>query len=463
MTERMATAEAPAESRADDARAAGLGGLSWEHLATGALVVFSIVFSLVPTSFNMTEIGPEATHEISGGSSIRQIQFGALFLLAAFLCWRHAGTSVRLLTRGLNPFMPLTLLYCGASTLWSAYPTISLKRTILFIGLLLIGAAISPPIGSPRQFTRATLVALTALCGASAVVAIALPHIGVDTMLGGAWRGILWQKNMLGSIAGIGVMLWLREWLARSAPGTLCAVGFLLCLLVLVMAKSATSILVTTMGIAIYIACRRTWLAGNSPGLRISLGAAVVLVLLTHLWYTAAGSLPDWQDIAGPIAGLFNKSTDLTGRADIWRLTLYAAMEHPIWGIGYGAFWTGEDGPAQFIADALAWMPAHAHNGYIDIFNELGAVGSSLVAGLLLWHAYQLARLFWIDREDAAIHTALFALIIVSNFSESQLLAEVSFQNLMFIYSSVTMSATLWMARRARREQAWASLNGQQA
>jgi O-antigen ligase len=432
----------------------GLLSVSWEHLATGALVVLSIVFSLVPTSFTMTEIGPAATHEISGGSSIRQVQFGGLFMLAAFLCWRHASTSLRLLTRGLNPFMPLTLLYCGASTLWSAYPTISLKRTVLFLGLLLIGAAISPPIGSPRQFTRSTLVALTALCTASAVVAVALPHIGVDTMLGGAWRGILWQKNMLGSIAGIGVMLWLREWLARSTPGAICAAGFLICLLVLVMAKSATSILVTTMGIGIYLACRRTWLAGDTPALRIALGGAIVLILATHLWYAAMGKLPEWQDLAGPIAGLFNKSTDLTGRADIWRLTLYAAMEHPIWGIGYGAFWTGEDGPAQFIADALAWMPAHAHNGYIDIFNELGAVGSALVACLLLWHAVQLARLFWIDREDAAIHTAMFALILVSNFSESQLLAEVSFQNLMFIYSSVTVSATLGQARRARHSGA---------
>lgn len=425
-----------------------------DQLIAGALIVLSIVFSLVPTSFTMNEIGHETSHTITQGSAIRQIQFGSLFLVAIWLNLRYASSSLYALRRGVNPFLLITLLYCGASALWSSYPTISLKRTVLLAGLVAIGLAVSPPIGASRLLTRAMLIALTALVAVSAIVAVALPQIGVDYLLGNAWRGIMWQKNILGSIAGIALMLWLREFLEHPRWRRACAAGMLLSLFVLIMAKSTTALLVTAAGIAIYLALRRKWLHGQHSELMLGLGLALPAMIGLLVFYVNIGRFPGWQDVIGPITGALNKSADLTGRTDIWRLTLLAANEHMTLGIGYGGFWTGEGGPAQFIADQFGWMPSDAHNGYIDILNELGIVGSAIFGIALLWHASHLLRLLRIDRDDAALHCSIFVLILISNLSESQLLRDVSFQNILLFYSSITVSTTLARHRLQQRTDA---------
>ncbi len=413
----------------------------------GVVIALCFIFSQVPTSFTMSDIGPEVTHQIAEGSRLRQLQFGSLFLLAAWLVRRNAHTALATI-RHLNPFLTLLLIYCAASMLWSTSPTITFKRVILFAGLMLIGLAISPPTGSPRQFTRAMLGTLFVLVAVSALVALALPHIGVDQLLDGAWRGITWQKNLLGSIAGFCVILWLREWLSRQLPRSWSGAGLLLSLIVLVMAKSTTALVVTTVGIGVYLLLRRKWLSNDHAGTIVTLAVLALSLLSVYLFYIVTGRLPTWQDIIAPIATLLNKSPDLTGRTEIWRLVLIAAQNHLPLGIGYGAFWIGEGGPAQFIADEFGWMPSNGHNGYIDLLNEIGIAGFSLFIGLLAWHLASILRMLSIDRDEAALHAAMLVLVIISNFSESQFLRDVSFQNIVLIFSSVTVSATLWQARR---------------
>ncbi|WP_268580522.1 hypothetical protein, partial [Escherichia coli] len=91
----------------------------------------------------------------------------------------------------------------------------------------------------------------------SCLVAVFIPSMGVDVLLGNAWRGITWQKNMLGSIAGFAVLLWLREWLMTPSIRRLSAVGLLFSVFMLVMAKSATAMLVTGLGAGVYLLTRK--------------------------------------------------------------------------------------------------------------------------------------------------------------------------------------------------------------
>lgn len=407
-----------------------------------ALVACSVIFSLVPFTLSMGATGPEATHQLADGSHLRQFQFGSVFFGAAWLAWKRRDWTVRHL-RHVNPFLLLVVAYCFASMLWSAAPMVSLKRSVLLAGLLLIGLATAPPVGAPRQCMRVLMVTLTGLVGISALVAIAIPSVGIDYDLGGAWRGIMWQKNVLGSIAGFALMLWIREFLMRETFRWRASAGILLNAFVLVMSKSTTALLVTVLGIGIYLLFRRRYLAGKHTGAILSLGLGLIVVLSLFAYYLITGHLPQWSELVGPITSILHKSADLTGRDDIWRLVLISVRQHPIWGIGYGAFWLGDGSPAQYIADILSWMPAHAHNGYIDILNELGVVGLALTLAMLIYHFYQIARLFDIDREEASIHLAFVLLILLSNVSESQLLADVNFQNILLFYSSLTISARL--------------------
>lgn len=223
--------------------------------------------------------------------------------------------------------------------------------------------------------------------------------------------------------------------------------GILLSIFVLIMSKSATSLLATALGTAFYLFTRRQLIGGRHAGLMVSLGLLVVVLYAMLLSYILLGRLPSWDDLTGPVSALFNKSADLTGRSEIWRLMWVSIDQHPVWGIGYGAFWTGKGGPAQYIANLFGWMPSHGHNGYIDLLNELGYVGLSLFLGMLLWHCICLLKLFRLDREDAAIHAALFITILIGNISESEWLRDVAFQNVIFIYSSITITSRLLVYR----------------
>ncbi len=419
-----------------------------ERWAVPLLVGLSLVFSLVPDSFTMGSTGPEATHTIAQGSGLRQLEFGTIFLVAAWLAWRNSAISLRTL-RAINPFLLLLLVESIASTMWSPYPVLTLKRVVLFVGLMLTGLAVAPPTSPPRQQLQVVMRTFTLLLVISCFVSLAIPSVGVDRDLGNAWRGILWQKNVLGSIAGFAALLWAREWLMTPSGRRASTIAILFSLFMLVMAKSATAVVVTGVGAMVYVATRRRMLGGRHAGQIVVLTIALAALYGVLVFFIATGRLPDRADIIEPVTSLFNKSSDLTGRSGIWRMVEIAIAQHPVWGIGYGAFWVGEGGPSQYIARAFGWMPANGHNGYLDLQNELGLVGLWLFAAALAWHAISIARLFRIDREDAAMHLGICVAILVSNMSESQLLRDVSFQNILFIFSSLAISGRLAAHRMA--------------
>lgn len=432
--------------------------------AVWLLVGLSLIFAIVPDTLSFNSSGLEADHTITQGSMWRQIEYIAIFMGAAVYAWRYWHASwLRL--KQINPFLVIVYLYCLISALWSGYPDITIKRVIICVGLILTGLAVAPPFSTPRQFLRVVMGVFTGILVVSAVVAILVPEIGVDNTLGNAWRGITWQKNMLGSIAGFTALLWLREWMMTPATRRASSVGLLFSLFVLVMAKSATAILVTFIGMSIYMFTRRRLLGGRHSGQIVALGFLLVVLYAVLVFFVFKGHLPTKADVLDPITSLFNKSSDFTGRGQIWELVDITINKHPLWGVGYAGFWVGQGGPSQYIANRLGWMPGQAHNGYIDILLDMGEVGMGLFALCILWHVISILRLFRVDREDAAMHLALIVAILISNLSETQILRDTNFQNILFIYSSLAISGRLAMSgvqrrrdREAARRQAELSL-----
>lgn len=182
------------------ASSASITRFPYETWAVRLLIGLSLAFALVPVTLTMGNAGPKAGHEIAEGSVIRQIQFGSLFLIAFWLAWKHRYWTLKRV-QSMNPFLLLIVAYCGLTLLWSPYPEITFKRFVLLMGVVLIGIAAAPPTGGSRQFLRVVMATLTILVAISCMVSIALPHVGVDYVLGGAWRGIMWQKNALGAIS----------------------------------------------------------------------------------------------------------------------------------------------------------------------------------------------------------------------------------------------------------------------
>ena len=130
------------------------------------------------------------------------------------------------------------------------------------------------------------------------------------------------------------------------------------------------------------------------------------------------------------LIGALGKSSDLTGRLEIWRKVWTRAVERPVFGNGFSSPWVPWD-PAFH-----DWIIDHritvfmAHNMWLDVFLQLGLIGVLLIAIAFLafaWRAWFFAvdRPRWDlvqDRPYAALSllpTILVAMLLVLGLAES--------------------------------------------
>lgn len=67
------------------------------------------------------------------------------------------------------------------------------------------------------------------------------------------------------------------------------------------------------------------------------------------------------------------------GRLRLWRHLSKKIQDRPWLGYGIGGFWRGMHGPSADIWKLEPWRPPHAHNGFIDVWLDLGAIGLSVL------------------------------------------------------------------------------------
>jgi len=79
------------------------------------------------------------------------------------------------------------------------------------------------------------------------------------------------------------------------------------------------------------------------------------------------------------IVTFLGRDPTLTGRVPLWELLISIAMRRPFLGYGYRTFWMGYASPSGEVWNALIWNPQHAHNGFLNLWLELGFFGLVLV------------------------------------------------------------------------------------
>jgi O-antigen ligase len=124
-----------------------------------------------------------------------------------------------------------------------------------------------------------------------------------------------------------------------------------------------------------------------------------------------------------PITALTGKDMWSSGRAEIWAVLSEHIRYHPFLGTGYGAYWTA--GPVAgtesyaFVWRMGSFYPGTAHNGYLDIVNDLGFAGLVFLIAYIIAHVWQSLQLLGIDRHQGALYLALFFQQVITNMSET--------------------------------------------
>jgi len=313
-----------------------------------------------------------ATNTI-GGTAWREIAVWILIAgLVVLLLQRHSLLKTYVDAWRKNWLLFLFIGLAFLSLAWSVSPSASLYRALVLLFSTLLGAYIG------LRYDLRGVLNILFWFGATVVIfsyAFALLFPGFGTMLNdpyyGAWNGIFWHRNHMGSIAALlnsiflmRMILGIRE---HKNIAFLDGAFYLLSLLLVYLSRSATGYILV-LGLNFLIALVVGWLTVKTR-------------LRPLHYYVSAGVLVVGAILAlaniNFIFGLFNRSTSITGRVPMWTYLIKDIISKRPWlGYGFGAMWTMESFRIQ-VQQAVGWpFPVMiGDNGFMDILLHLGAVG----------------------------------------------------------------------------------------
>lgn len=387
-----------------------------------------IAFVLLPIG-----AGPQGASE---GSTLRQVVLVMLFLGAAFTIVRFTDRW-SLTLASVPPALFLLLLFTALSVVWSPQPYVSLKRVIQLVGVVLIGLALVAGGAGTYRMHRLVMPVIwfgmvMALVFTAAFPGFAFSEIGL--------RAYFATKNNFGQFAAISALFTAGALvISKGEPRWPLWLLLLTSLVALGLSRSATAILALAAAGSLLLAIRIK--RNLHPSWWTPVFTLLAVMLVAAIGTGIVMGFPSLERLSGATAGLVGREITLTGRAYLWELMLKEAATHPWFGTGYGGFWLGLEGRSGQIAYLVRWgYPGQAHNGYIDIYNELGLVGLALSVGFIVMHARALRRLAVSDRALAGLHLALFALVLVFNLAEAAMLRTTNLMWILLVVSSIEVT-----------------------
>jgi O-antigen ligase len=365
--------------------------------------------------------------ELEEGSIHDQVFFGGLILLGWAVLWQRRSRVQEILRS--NVFLCIFFAYMGLSVLWSE-DIASFKRWIKAIGDLTMALVVTiepKPLQAMLAVFRRTAYLLIPL----SVVLIRYFHTlgtrpsrdwGPDW-----WLGVATHKNTLAQlclIAGI-MLLWdaVRTWRDNRQVVRLPLVKVRLDVFYGVMlayllygdghSKSTTACLVLVFAGGLFLLLAYQYRRGR----QIAPTHFVFGLLLVGLFAHLGMELLFDSSLYVVVAESQGKDATLTGRTDLWQDLFIMGQRHALLGAGYEGFWSASN--CLQLKENHPWGPHQAHNGYIEIWLNLGLAGLGLFA-LVVGHALRgTTPLFQTDFEYGRFRLIVLLITLLHNYSEA--------------------------------------------
>jgi O-antigen ligase len=413
---------------------------SAHRLILAAMVWVLIVFIIVPEGFNYANLAASAAPD--SGSALSRLTWLALLGGGLLVVFSRARLAV-LLLKQMNPFFLAWGLLAAASTLWSIDPGVTIRRMIRVVTIFVDAMAFVMMSWHLLRFQRVVRPIITLVLAGSIPFGLIFPQYGIhqetQAELLNAWRGLTNHKNSLGALACIGFVFWVHAWLAGEVPRLRALAGAIIAGCCLMLSRSATSAVT-----AIFTACFLLLLMRSPPRMKRVMPYLIGLFVGLLLVYSMAilRLVPGLEILLQPIVMITGKSLTFTGRSEIWAIIVEHISLRPLLGSGFGAYWTGlrPDTPSFEMVTKLYFYPGSAHNGYLEVVNDLGIVGLICLIGYLITYVRQALRLYPLDRNQSALFLALFLQQGISNFSETHWLSVFSSDFVIMTLATTTLA-----------------------
>ncbi|WP_152999510.1 O-antigen ligase family protein [Curtobacterium citreum] len=327
--------------------------------------------------------------------------YGAAVVWAALGGW---GVSVVVRARPSLARTPRALWvflgWCLLTVAWSHWRAATLASMVAQVLCVLVAFAIASTL-SWRRILDAVSLAMRWVLGLSllfeAVVAVVVRHpiapiwtdygdrkipdafyfSRAELFTGGRIQGLPGNANLLAMVA----LLALVAVAVQLAEGRIrrdrAVVWLVLGVLVLALTRSSTVLVaaaVVAVATVVAVWVRRVPSGRRAPRYAVVAVGAVVVAVVAVLG-------------RGALTAVLGKSSDLTGRGEIWSAVLGLVDRHPVVGSGWIGYWWPNIPELADIAHRNGVVYLQAHDAYLDVWMQTGIVG------LVLFGLYVLSTL----------------------------------------------------------------------
>jgi len=350
------------------------------------------------------------------GSPIDRTVFMLLMVVGLFILSRRKIEWSKVMKS--NVWLFLMFFYFGVSILWSDFPVVSLKRWIKAIGdliMILIVLTESDPAESIKSLFKRCAYVLIPL---SILFIKYYPHLGrtyvswTGTVV--TFTGVATNKNSLGALCLVcGLFffwnlqtMWLKRNINISKKEVFVHVLFL-CMIVwlLKLSDSATSLATFIIGVCIFIWTELPKVKRNKIHIKIFIVFLILLLLQISF------------DIKNLFISILGRETTLTGRTDLWK-ELINMGTNPFIGTGYESFWLGSRLKKIWLMDNIG-IVNQAHNGYLEIYLNLGLIGLFFVIGVIITTYKKIGNTLIRDFDFGRFRLTFLIIFIFYNITEN--------------------------------------------
>jgi exopolysaccharide production protein ExoQ len=362
------------------------------------------------------EVGMSAAAFEEGNPIDRIISLGFILFAVAVLMSRSFQWSA-FISR--NAALFAFLIFAVLSVTWSDFPFVAFKRWFRDLGTyLMVLIVLSDP--RPLEAVRAVLRRLGYLMVPLSILLIKYySEIGRHYSI---WNGqtefvgAATSKNTLGLLCMISGLFFVWDtvtrWPLRKQRRTkrilLVNAAFIAMTLWLMnLAQSTTSYVCLALGSAVAVGAHTRFLKKNQGLLKVGIPALFCLYLILNFGLGMNGSM----------AQAVGKDATLTDRTKIWAYVL-GMHTNPVLGTGYQSFWLGSRLQDFWNNSGLGHLN-EAHNGYLEVYLELGGVGVCFLAGVLVAAYRNVCRRLTTNFDLAVLGLATWIALVFYNMSEA--------------------------------------------
>ncbi len=383
---------------------------------------FLVLLLSLGAFLNLTITGPGWTQNT--GMLGMQILWSFLYVITLMLFFRHCAKPVRTLFI-VYPLIAV-LGFAFVSVLWSQAPGLTLRRATALGLSLIFGVYLASRFSQKEQFRL-----LAWAFGVCIVFSFFFELLGLNPSQGyPGWYGVFDIKNELGQAMVLSALVFLFWKKVEPQHKTLAQTGLLASVLLLALSRGMTAVVVFVVLMVLLPYLRwtlRKSTRGVVGGITFLLGAGALSVfyMATHL-----------EDVTA----FLGKDPDLTGRVPLWIVVTVMALQRPWLGYGFSAFWLPDEAYTSRIWRLLTWSAPQAHNGILELWLELGLIGSAL---FFLVFAYYVTKALSFSRQNpgpaATWPIAFLIFIFLANLTTAFFLQGNNIYFILYVALATTM------------------------